>query len=118
MIRDARLPPIIDNFIEPFSGHSVYSGFDLLSGYDARILHPKSCDLTTFQTPLGLLQYTCLPQGFTNSVAKFQNCTMFILQDKIPHYVEVMADNIGKGPLTHYDDEEGNFETIPKNDGI
>ena len=118
-IRDAGLPPIIDNFIEPFSGHSVYSGFDLLSGYDARILHPKSRDLTAFQTPLGLLRYTCLPQGFTNSVAEFQNCTTFILQDEIPHHVGVMIDDIGiKGPPTRYEDDEGTFETIPENDGI
>ena len=93
-IRDAGLPPIIDSFIEPFAGYSVYSGFDLLSGYDACILHPKSRDLTALLTPLGILRYTCLPQGFTNSVKEFQNCTTFILQDEIPHIVGVMIDDI------------------------
>ena len=84
-----------------------------------QILHPKSCDITTFQTPLGLLWYTCLPQGFTNSISEFQNCTTFILQDKIPHHVGVLIDDIGiKGPPTRYEDEEGKFETIPENDGI
>ena len=100
-IQDAGLPPIIDSFIEPFAGYSIYSGFNLLSGYDARILHLKSRDLTAFQMPLGLLHYTCLPQGFTNSVAEFQNCMTFILQDEIPHIVGIMIDNIGiKGPKT------------------
>ena len=80
--------------LNPFAGYSVYSGFDLLSGYDAHILHPKSRDLTAFQMPLGLLHYTCLPQGFTNSVAEFQNCTTFILQDKIPHIVAIMIDDM------------------------
>ena len=79
MIQDAGLPPIINSFIEPFAGYSVYSGFELLSRYDTRRLHSKSRDLTSFQTPLGLLRYTCLPQGFTNSVAEFQNCVTFIL---------------------------------------
>jgi len=32
-----------------------------------------------------------------------------MLQDKIPHHVGVMIDNIGiKGPVTHYEDEKGN----------
>src|SRR6266481_4165477 len=105
--------------MEPVAGYSVYSGFDLLSGYDTRILHPKSRDLTSFQTPLSLLRYTCLPQGFTNSVAEFQNYTTFILQDEIPHTVGVMIDDIGiKGPKTRYEDDEGRFETIPENPGI
>ena len=98
-IRDAGLPPIINSFIEPFTGYSVYSGFDLLSGYDTRRRHLKSRDLTSFQTPLRLLHYTHLPQGFTNSVADFQNCMTFILQDEIPHTVGVMIDDISiKGP--------------------
>src|SRR6266481_2143971 len=69
--------------------------------------------------PLGLLRYTCLPQGFTSSVAEFQNCTTFILQDEIPHTIGVMIDDIGiKGPKTRYEDDEGRFKTIPENPGI
>ena len=69
--------------------------------------------------PLGLLRYTCLPQGFTNSVAEFQNCMTSILQDKIPHIVGIMIDDIGiKGPKTQYKDEEGKYETIPENPSI
>ena len=41
-IKDAGLPPNLDIFVQPFSAHSIYSSFDLLSGYNARILHPKS----------------------------------------------------------------------------
>src|SRR5882672_660355 len=61
----------------------------------------------------------CLPQGFTNSIAEFQNCTTFILQDEIPHHIGVMIDDIGiKGLPTQYEDNEGTFETITENDGI
>ena len=78
------------------------------------IYHLKSRDLTSFQVPLGLLCYTCLPQRFTNSVTEFQNYTTFILQDKIRYIVGVMIDDIGiKGPKRWYEDEEGNYEMIP-----
>jgi hypothetical protein len=42
---------------------------DLFSRYDQIELDVKSKDLTGFQTPIGLLRMTTLPQGATNSVA-------------------------------------------------
>ena len=118
-IRDAGLPPVIDSFVEPFAGCSVYTTFDLYSGYDARIIHPKSRDLTSFHTPLGLLRYRCLPMGYTNSIAEFQNCTSFILQHEMPQHANILIDDLGiKGPPTRYEKEDGSFETIPENPGI
>jgi hypothetical protein len=52
-IRDAGLPPILDDFIEPFAGRQCYTVFDLFWGFDARKLHPRSRDFTAFLTPLG-----------------------------------------------------------------
>ena len=66
-IRDVRLPPIVDDFIEPFAGRQCYMVFDLFWGFDARKVHPASRDLTASLTPLGLLCLTSLPMGFTNS---------------------------------------------------
>ena len=37
-IRDATLPPHVDNMIESFAGHAVYGLFDLKLGYDSCIL--------------------------------------------------------------------------------
>ena len=54
-IRDTGVPPILDDFVEPFAGQQCYTIFDLFSGFDARQLHPDSQDLTSFMTPLGLL---------------------------------------------------------------
>jgi hypothetical protein len=63
--------------------------------------------------------YCSLPMGYTNAVAKFQNCTSFILQHEIPHNVNVMIDDIGiKGPPTQYKQPDGSYETIPENPGI
>lgn len=118
-IRDSGIPPAIDSFVEPFAASSVYSSFDLFSGYDHRILHPKSRDLTSFHTPLGLLRCCVLPMGYTNAVPEFQNCTVFILQHEIPENVAVMIDDLGiKGPPTRYELPDGSFETIPENPGI
>ena len=37
-VRDASLPPHVDNMIESFAGCVVYGLFDLKSGYDSHIL--------------------------------------------------------------------------------
>ena len=118
-IRDAEVPPILDDFVEPFAGRQCYTVFDLYWGFDARKIHPKSRDLTAFQTPLGLLRITSLPMGFTNAPAEFQRCMTFILQEEIPSIANVFIDDIPiKGPDTCYLDSNGLPETIPENPGI
>ena len=118
-IRDAGLPPNLDNFVEPFAGHQVYTVFDLYWGFDARKVHPQSRDLTAFLTPLGLLRITSLPTGFTNSPAEFQACMSFILQDEIPKVADIFIDDLPiKGPATVYPGPDGQPERIPENPGI
>ena len=118
-IRDAGIPPILDDFVEPFAGRAIYTVFDLYWGYDARKVDPASRDLTTFQSPVGPLRITSMPMGYTNSVSEFQACTTFILQDEIPTVTNVFIDDIPiKGPASRYEDEDGNPETIPGNPGI
>jgi hypothetical protein len=118
-IRDAGMLPIVDNFVEGFAGRQCYTVFDLFWGFDARKIHPKSRDLTAFMTPLGLLQITSLPTGFTNSPAEFQKCMTIVLQDEIPHTANIFVDDLPiKGPVTQYLDENGNPETLSENPGI
>lgn len=118
-IKDAGMPPILDAFVEPFAGSSCYSVFDLFWGYDARKVHPKSRDLTSFMTPLGLLRLTSIAMGYTNAVIEFQNCMTFILQDEIPHKANVFIDDlITKGPPTRYEQPDDSYEMIPQNPGI
>ena len=47
-IRDATLPPRIEDVIESFSGRAAYGLFDLKAGYDNQMLSPKSRDLMSF----------------------------------------------------------------------
>ena len=118
-IRDAGLPPKVDEFVEDFAARKCYTAFDLFWGFDARKVHPTSRDMTSFQTPLGLLRITSLPMGFTNSPAEFQKCMAFILQDEIPTVANIFIDDLPiKGPKDDYVDEAGNHLVLKDNPGI
>jgi hypothetical protein len=118
-IRDTGMLPVLDNFVEGFAGRECYTVFDLFWGFDARKIHKRSRDLTAFMTPLGLLQITSLPTGFTNSPAEFQKCMVMVLEDEIPHTANIFIDDLPiKGPATQYLDEHGKPEVIPDNPGI
>ena len=118
-IRDAGMPPILDDFVEPFAGRACCSAFDLFWGFDARKLATTSRDLTAFLSPLGLLRLTSLPMGYTNSPAEFQKCMAFILQDEIPHKGNVFIDDLAiKGPETEYVCENREAERLKENPGI
>ena len=67
-LKDANLPPLINEFLKEFIGYITASLVDFFSGYDQLGLALKSRDMTAFQTPLGLLRMTSVPQGATNSV--------------------------------------------------
>ena len=114
-VRDAMLPPRVDNMIKSFTGHTVYGLFNLKSRYNSRILATISRDLTSFFVEgMGLLRLTRLPQGHTNLVAEFQRCTQHMIGPMYPEQAEVFIDDCAiKGPKTRY--TEG---TIPNNEQI
>src|ERR1700761_615296 len=119
MIHDAGVPPIIDEVIEGFAGHTCYSLGDIYIGYDHRLVDPSSRDFTTFQTPLGPFRLTTLPMGWTNSVTIFHQDVCFILQDEIPDVAQAFIDDVGiKGPKDYYRREDGSYETISGNKRI
>jgi len=106
-IKDAGLPPNIGEFVESFSGRACYGLGDIMGGYDERELDPSSRPLTTFETVLGRLQLTRLPQGATNSVAVYQAQMTWILQEEIPDHVGIFIDDGGiKGPTSTYNNEK------------
>lgn len=106
-IRDAALPPMVDEFAEAFAGYPITSAIDLFAGYDQMPLAEVSRDLTAIQTPLGLMRSTRIPMGATNSVAQFQRVMCKILHSHIPHHAAAFLDDIGvKGPKTRYNNEE------------
>ena len=118
-VMDAGVPPILEEFVEAFAGRAVYSVLDMYWGFYARIVDPKSRDMTSFQSPLGPLRISSLPMGYTNSPAEFQACMTFILQDEIPEKAGVFIDDIPiKGPSVEYLGKDGQPEVISGNPGI
>ena len=106
-IRDANLPPSVDEFSEKFAGMQMTSLIDFFSRYDQIELDSRSRDLTAFMTPLGLLRQTTLPQCATNSVAQFVRIVVKILTDMIPSICRPFVDDIGvQGPYSQYKDKE------------
>lgn len=105
-LRDANIPPSVDEFSEEFAGCFCASLIDFFSGYDQLTLDVRSRDMTAFMTPLGLLRMTTPPQGATNSVAQFVRVIMTILEDVFPRVAMPFLDDVGvKGPYTDYDNE-------------
>jgi hypothetical protein len=61
--------------------------------------------MTAIQTPLGLLRFTRIVQGGTNSVQAFQRINSKIQHDNIPNRCRVFLDDVGiNGPTTRYGD--------------
>jgi hypothetical protein len=106
-VRDANVPPNVDQFSTEFAGLTMASLVDLFSGYDQFLLHARSRDMTAIHTPIGLLRMTRLPQGATNSIAQFVRVIYKILLDCIPHVALPYMDDIGvKGSTSFYNNEE------------
>ncbi|MBW0562449.1 hypothetical protein O181_102164 [Austropuccinia psidii MF-1] len=73
------LPPHIEEFVDAFSGRAGYRLGDIMQGYYERELDISTRPLTKFETQLGRLQLTRLPQGLTNSVAANQSQMTWII---------------------------------------
>ena len=77
-----------------FSGQAIYSIGDLYPRYDQFQLAVESRDITTMQTPIGLVQMCTIPQGATNSVAYMMNAMNKVLRDCIPEITMPFLDDI------------------------
>jgi transposase InsO family protein len=119
-IRDAAVPPAVEEFVEEFAGRACYSLLDIFVGFDNRTLHPLSRDLTAFMGPDGRMYRLCvLPMGGANCVPEFQACMVFILGAEMPEPVGVFVDDVGiKGGRTRYEKGDGSFETMPETPGV
>jgi len=106
-IRDAGMPPSVDEFSETFACFPIASTIDFYASYNQIPLDKRSRDLTAFMSELGLVRSTRLPQGWTNSVACFQRIISKVLWRHIPHCARPFVDDVAfRGPKTRYNDEE------------
>ena len=59
-IRDAALPPKVEEFTERFTGQAISSLMDFFTGYEQVPLAIQSRDITAIQTEQRLSQFTVL----------------------------------------------------------
>jgi hypothetical protein len=118
-ICDAGVPPFTETLAESCGSRACYRILDLLVGYDHCRLHADSCDLTTFQSPLGTFCITTVPMGWGNSVPIFQADVTYILKDEIPeHTIPFLDDASALAPRSRYERPNSTFEVISENPGI
>jgi hypothetical protein len=118
-IRNSGVPPIPDQIIKAMAGRACYSILDLFVSYDHRTLDISSRDLTTVQSPVGTVRLTCLPQGWTGAMPIFHGDVVFILEPEIPDPAQPFVDDTAiKGPPTHYETDDGGYETTAANPQI
>ena len=117
-VKDTGMPPNVEPYAENAAGRAIYTLGNLFTDFDHASVAEESRDLFTFHTPLGPHRLTCLPMGWTNSVAIFQGHVTFILQDEIEKAPPYLDDVPVLGPRTRYEMEDGTYETMPANPGI
>ena len=80
---------------------------DLFSGYDQIRLAERSRDMTAFQSPIGLVRLTRLPQGWTGAVPEFMRVAMRILGNDLGQVASPFIDDFGvRGAKSFYVNEE------------
>jgi len=106
-LKDAGIPPNIEEFSEFFAGLPISSLIDFHYGYDQKRLHDDSRDYMALQITQGLYRPTRLVQGATNSVTAFVRVSRKILNAHLGSIVEIFVDEVGeKNPKSRYGEEE------------
>ena len=94
--------PRVDEVLDNLGGGSVFSVFDLFSGFTQLTIHQDTIPLTAFCTPNGLYEWLRMPQGAAGAPAWFVSVMRLVTAglDNIRMYLD---DAIGSDdyPLHH-----------------
>ena len=82
--------PRVDEVLDTLGGGSVFSVFDLFSGFTQLTIHPDTIPLTAFCTPNGLYEWLRMPQGASGAPAWFVSVMRLITAglDNIRMYLD------------------------------
>jgi hypothetical protein len=109
----------MEQLVELFGARACYASLNLFVAYNQRVVHSELQDPTAFQSPLGALCHTHLVMGYTNSIQIMQGDINYILRHEIPLFtIPFIYDVTMKGPVTHYENTDNTYKTIPENSGI
>ena len=91
--------PRVDEVLDTLGGGSVFSVFDLFSGFTQLTIHSETIPLTAFCTPNGLYEWLRMPQGAAGSPAWFVSVVRLVTDglDNIRMYLD---DAIGSDAST------------------
>ena len=89
---DAETIPNADEIFVKLAGCKYISKFDLCKGYWQLPLAEQAKEITAFQTPLGLFQFSVMPFGLTNASASFSRIMRVLLRGM--HNVDNFIDDI------------------------
>ena len=94
--------PRIDEVLDTLGGGSVFSVFDLFSGFTQLTIHPDTILLTAFCTPNGLYEWLRMPQGAAGAPAWFVSVMRLVTAD-LDNIRMYLDDAIGTDdcPLHH-----------------
>lgn len=108
-IRDAHLPPVVDEFFEDLAGCFIASLIDFFAGYDQMDIDLESRDMIAFMTSLELLRMITFLT--TNSITHFVKVVNKILDEHISHRAKSFVDDVEvKGPNINYE----NVKIVPR----
>lgn len=80
IVFDAETIPNADDIFVKLAGCKYVSKFDLSKGYWQLPLDDSSKQITAFQTPLGLYQFTVMPFGLVNASASYSRLMRTLLE--------------------------------------
>ena len=73
--------PCVDEVLDTLGGGSVFSVFDLFSGFTQLTIHPDTIPLTAFCTPNGLYEWLHMPQGAAGAPACIVSVRIIVTAD-------------------------------------
>jgi hypothetical protein len=77
--RERHVTPTVDDLTAKLNGAAVISKFDLRSGYNQLMIHPKCRYITAFCTHMGIFQYKRLNFGINTAAEIFQKTIEMVL---------------------------------------
>ena len=93
-VKDAFPLPRVSDCLDAVAGATLFSCFDVTSGYHQIPVRGSDVPKTAFCTKYGLFEYTSMPMGLTNSPATFQRLMEIALRGLQWHTCLIYLDDI------------------------